>query len=399
VAPELRPALPRQVVVLGVVSLLHDLAGDLVTPLLPAFVASIGGGPTALGIIEGVADAAGSFLRLASGYFADRFGRLKALTLAGYAIPNVLRPLLAFASAWWQVLLIRFGDRVGKGLRASPRDALLASVTPKEIRGRAYGFHGTVEYIGSALGPALGFLILSAGVPLRHLFALTAIPGLLVVLVLALGVRGEPRPVDLKKVTIGLPPSHAFRRLLIAVAVFTLGNSSDAFLLWRAAQLGIPVKMAPILWIVLHVVKSASSTWGGSLSDRKGRRFAIVVGWLVYAAVYLGFGLATAPWQIWALFAIYGSYSGLTEASQKALVVDLVDERWRARALGAYHACIGFASLPASVLFGILYKVASPSVAFGTGAGLALVAALLIPPSDHPSRPEPGVAAVPSSSA
>jgi MFS family permease len=381
--------LPRQVVVLGIVSLLHDLAGDLVTPLLPAFVASIGAGPAALGVIEGVADAAGSFLKLLSGYFADRFGHLKGLTLAGYAIPNILRPVLAMVQVWWQVLLIRFGDRLGKGLRASPRDALLASVTPKEIRGRAYGFHGTVEYIGSAIGPALGFLILSAGVPLRHLFALTAIPGVLVVLVLAVGVRGEPRraELELKKAAIGLPPSHPFRRLLIAVAVFTLGNSSDAFLLWRAAQLGIPVTMAPILWIVLHVVKSASSTWGGGLSDRKGRRFAIISGWLVYSAVYLGFGLATARWQIWALFAIYGTYSGLTEASQKALVVDLVDERWRARALGAYHACIGFASLPASVLFGVLYKVAGPSVAFGTGAGLALVAALLLPATDVNSTP------------
>jgi MFS family permease len=380
-----RPALPRQVVVLGVVSLLHDLAGDLVTPLLPAFVASIGGGPAALGVIEGVADAAGSLLRLLSGYLADHTGRLKALTLAGYAIPNVLRPVLALATAWWQVLLIRFGDRVGKALRASPRDALLASATPKEIRGRAYGFHGTLEYIGSAVGPALGFLILSFGVPLRHLFALTVIPGVLVVAVLAFGVREEPRRAELKKTAIGLPPSHGFRRLLIAVAVFTLGNSSDAFLLWRAAQLGIPVKMAPILWIVLHVVKSASSTWGGALSDRKGRRFAIMLGWLVYSLVYLGFGFATARWQIWALFAIYGSYSGLTEASQKALVVDLVDESWRARALGAYHACVGLAALPASVLFGILYKLAGASVAFGTGAGLALVAAILIPDSTRPA--------------
>jgi MFS family permease len=371
---------------------LHDLAGDLVTPLLPAFVASIGGGPAVLGIIEGVADAAASFLRLLSGYLADHFGRLKALTLAGYAIPNVLRPFLALVTVWWQVLVIRLGDRVGKGLRASPRDALLASATPKEIRGRAYGVHGTLEYIGSALGPALGFLMLSLGVPLRHLFALTAIPGVLVVVVLAIGVRGEAGPAELKKVAIGLPPAHGFRRLLLAVVVFTLGNSSDAFLLWRAAQLGIPVTMAPILWIVLHVVKSASSTWGGSLSDRKGRRFAIGLGWLVYAAVYLGFGFATAPWQIWALFAIYGSYSGLTEASQKALVVDLVDESWRARALGAYHACIGLASLPASVLFGALYKLAGASVAFGTGAGLALLAALLLgginstPPAPAGSR-------------
>jgi MFS family permease len=187
-------------------------------------------------------------------------------------------------------------------------------------------------------------------------------------------------------VSAGLPPSRAYRRLLIAIFVFTLGCSSDAFLLWRAAELGIADSLAPILWMVLAMVKSATSTWGGALSDRIGRRKVIVAGWAVYAAVYLGFAFANAGWQIWLLFVVYGTFFGLTEGTEKAMVVDLVEPQWRGRALGGYHAAVGVASLPASVVFGVIYQAAGPMAAFSTGAGLAIVAIVLLPRQTQDSR-------------
>jgi MFS family permease len=369
--------LPRTVVVLGVVSFLHDLGGDLATPLLPAFVATLGAGPAALGVIEGAADAVASLLKLLSGHVADRTGRLKALTLAGYLIANSIRPILAIATSWWQVLVVRVGDRVGKGLRSSPRDALLANATPEEIRGRAYGFHHALEYAGSMAGPAIGFLLLSAGTPLRPLLAWSAVPGLVAVLVLALAVR-EPWHRPVAKAHLGLPPDRAFRRFLAAAVVFTLGNSSDAFLLWRAHELGVGTAFAPVLWVVLHLTRSATSIWGGALSDRKGRRFAIVAGWAVYALVYLAFGVARTTWHAWVLFAVYGLYHGLTESALKAFTVDLVEASWRGRALGAYHAAVGLATLPASVVFGFVYREAGPLAAFGLGAMAAVIAAFIL---------------------
>jgi MFS family permease len=377
-----RVRLPATVVALGIVSFFNDTSSDMVIPLLPRFVAMLGGGPQALGAIEGVADATASLSQLASGYMADRIGRLKGLTLFGYAIPSLIRPLLSAVSVWPQVLGIRFIDRVGKGLRTPPRDALLAASAPAEIRGRAYGFHRALDNAGAIAGPLAAYLMLAGGLSLREVFAWTALPGLIAVLVLAVSVRRAPRPANIDAgppPSIGLPPSPIFRRYLLSVFVFTLGCSSDTFLLWRANEIGIAVAYAPLLWIVLHVVKASSSTWGGTLSDRAGRRAPILAGWAIYALAYLGFALANAPWQMWALFAVYGMFFGLTEGAEKALVVDLVDESWRGRALGAYHAAVGMAALPASVIFGVVYQHAGPVVAFSMGAGLAGFAAILLP--------------------
>jgi MFS family permease len=368
------------VVALAVVSLLHDLAGDMVTPLVPMLVATMGSGPAALGLIEGIADATASLLKLVSGHLADRVGRLKALTVAGYAIANVLRPLLALAGAWWQVLAIRFGDRVGKGLRGSPRDALMAAVTTPETRGRAYGFHHALESLGAVIGTVVGYLLLAGGLSVRQVIAWSALPGVLTMLFVVAAVKDSPRvKPPAAPVQVGLAPAPRFRRFLVATVVFTLGNSSDAFLLWRARELGVAVSLGPVLWALLHVTRSATATWGGALSDRRGRRFAIVCGWLVYAVTYAGFAAARAPWQAWLLFAMYGTYYGLTEGAQKALVIDLVAPEWRGRALGALQMAIGLALLPASVLFGLAYKRWGAPVAFGLGGILALAASLLVP--------------------
>jgi MFS family permease len=378
--------LPANVRALGVVSLFNDSAGDMIAPLLPAFVSAVGGGPQALGFIEGVADATSSLLQLASGHLADRVGRLKTATTAGYAVAAIARPLLALTRTWWQILGARFGDRIGKGIRSAPRDALLAEATPIESRGRAYGFHRAMDNAGAIVGPAAAWLMLSGGLSMREVFAWSAVPGLLTLLILQTMVSDAPAGRSARDASVGLPPSHAYRRLLVAIFVFTLGCSSDAFLLWRASELGIATSLAPILWMVLAVVKSATSTWGGALSDRAGRRNVIIAGWAVYAAAYLGFAFANAGWQIWLLFAVYGTFFGFTEGTEKAMVVDLVEPQWRGRALGAYHAAVGIASLPASVVFGMIYQAAGPRFAFSTGAALALFAMVLLPRHTRENR-------------
>jgi len=378
-APDGRAGIPVTVAALGVVSLLNDIAGDAVAPLLPAFVATLGGGPEALGMIEGVADAAMSLIQFASGYLADRTGKLKALTVAGYAIANSLRPLLALVTGWWQILLIRFGDRAGKGIRGAPRDALLADATPAAFRGAAYGLHRGFDHAGAFLGPAAAYVLLSRGISMRAVFAWTAVPGVMSLIVLGFFVKSVVRRPSSERPQLGLPPSPIYRRFLVATLIFTLGNSSDAFLLWRAHELGIAVGLAPVLWMVLHLVKSASSFCGGALSDRRGRRTAILAGWGLYAGVYVGFAFAAAPWQIWLLFALYGGFYGLTESPASALVVDLVEADWRGRALGSYNAVMGLAMLPASVIFGVLYQTLGAGVAFGMGAALAIVASLILP--------------------
>jgi MFS family permease len=380
-AEPIQPRISPAIVALGAVSLLNDIAGDAVQPLLPAFVAMVGGGPVALGVIEGIADATSSLLQIGSGYLADRTRRLKALTFAGYGIANLLRPLLALVGGWWQILVIRFGDRAGKGIRTAPRDALLADAAPPALRGRGYGLHRGMEYIGALLGPAAAYLMLSRGLSVREVFAWTAVPGVLCLLVLGLFVRDIAGRGPVTAAAVGLPPSAVYRRFLMAIFIFTLGSSSDTFLLWRAGEIGIGVALAPVLWMLLHLVKSASSFLGGAMSDRYGRRAPILAGWTLYAAVYLGFAFAAIPWQIWALFACYGFFFGLTESAEKALVVDLVEEQWRGRALGTYHAVIGIASLPASVIFGVLYEIIGPAVAFGMGAAMAVLAALILPRS------------------
>jgi MFS family permease len=379
-----RPRLHPTVVALAVVSLLHDLAGDMVTPLLPALIATMGSGPAALGLIEGTADATSSLLKLVSGYVADRIGRLKALTVLGYGVANVLRPLLGLATSWWQMLAIRFGDRIGKGIRGSPRDALVASVTPKEARGYAFGFHHALESLGAVLGTVVGYVLLSSGMSVRRVILWSAAPGIVTMLVVGLGVQPRAAPPTSSSVRIGIPPVAGFRRLLVAVVTFTLGNSSDAFLLWRAQEVGIKVALTPILWALLHLVRSATATWGGRLSDRRGRSFTIAAGWIVYALTYAGFAACRATWQVWLLFAVYGGYYGLTGGAQKAMVVDMVPKDWQGRALGTFQMAIGVAALPASAVFGVLYREWGAGAAFGVGAVLALVATILLPRSrDH----------------
>ncbi len=257
---------------------------------------------------------------------------------------------------------------------------MIADATTEDVRGRAFGYPRAMDNAGALVGPLVVYGMLALGMSTRRVFGWSAAPGLLSLIILSRGIKeASPTPAAKSHIEIGIPKSPQFRRLLAAIFVFTLGSSSDSFLLWRAAEVGIPTVYAPLLWLLLASVKVASSTPGGALSDRWGRRNTIVSGWLLYAAVYLGFGFAWARWHIWGLFAVYGFFSGLTEGTERALVIDLVPDEWRGRALGTYQAAIGIAVLPASLVFGAIYQNAGAKPAFMLGAVLALGAIVMLP--------------------
>jgi MFS family permease len=374
-------SLPRTVVMLGVVSLLTDASSEMIYPLLPLFLATtLGAGATFIGLIEGVAESTASLLKFASGWWSDRLGRRKALVVAGYTMSACARPLVALAGAGWHVLAVRFTDRVGKGVRSAPRDALLAASTPHGSWGKAFGFHRAMDHTGAIIGPLLAAGLLAWGLTdLRILFALAAIPGFLAVAVLICAVRDEPTVMPPSAATQAArlsfaPFSPRFKAVLAVITLFTLSNSSDAFLLLKAHAVGISAAWIPILWILLHVTKAATSTPAGALSDRIGRPRLIIAGWMIYAAVYAGFGLADSAWHIWVLFAIYGLFFGLTEGIEKAYIADLAPAEHRGTAYGLYHGAVGLAALPASLVMGVVWERVSPAAAFGLGAGLALVA-------------------------
>jgi MFS family permease len=386
-----RKGLTRNVVILGFVSLLNDGASEMIYPLLPVFLTAVlGAGPAALGIIEGIAESTASFLKLTSGYLSDRVKRRKGWIVAGYSLSNVIRPLIAVAVSWPQVLALRFFDRVGKGLRTSPRDAIIADSTPPAFRGMAYGFHRAMDNGGAIIGPLLasGLLLVLHDTPrenLKTLFLLSFIPGLLAVIMLFAGLKenpaDEPRSVpsigfNFRAAWAGMPAG--FRKYLAIILVFTLGNSADAFLLLRAQHLGVTMTLLPVIWVALHVVKVGFSVPGGILSDRIGRKKVIVTGWIVYALVYAGFAFASSQWHAWALFMVYGIYFGLTEGVEKALVADFAPTHLRGSAFGLYHLTVGFGAFPASLLFGLVWQKFGAAAAFGMGAGFAMLASVML---------------------
>lgn len=377
--------LHRNIISLGWVSLLTDFSSEMIYPLLPIFLTSVlGMGTTFVGAVEGVAESTASFLKLFSGTWSDRGGKRKTWVTWGYTLSTFVRPLVAAATAGWHVLLIRFLDRVGKGIRTSPRDALIAESSPKDEQGKAFGFQRAMDHAGAVIGPLAAFLLLTLWTKnVRTVFWLAMIPGLMALLTLSRGVQevlvpSSPRPLG-TRISFTLKPfDRRFKTLLAILVLFTLGNSSDAFLILKARAVGIPVSLIPLLWIVLHLSKSLSATPGGILSDRSGRKTALVAGWLVYGAVYAGFATAQTPGAVWVLFGAYGLFYGLTEGSERAMVADLVAPSLRGTAYGWFHFAIGLSTLPASLLMGLLWETFGSSVAFGLGAVLALISALLL---------------------
>jgi MFS family permease len=381
-----RLGLPVNVVLLSAVSLFNDAASEMIYPLLPLFVTTVlGAGPEALGVIEGVAESTASFLKLASGYLSDRVRARKRWVVGGYLLANLTRPLIGLTTGWAGVLVLRFLDRVGKGLRTSPRDALISESTPRASWGKAFGFHRAADHAGAVIGPLLAALALTLlHDQLRTVFFFSLIPGLLAVGVLAAGVRdvkpasapSRREPLRIGAAWRAMPTS--LRRFTLILFLFTLGNSSDAFLLLKAQQMGVSIALIPILWVALHLVKMSSSLPAGMLSDRVGRKGLILAGWSVYALTYAGFAVATATWEAWGLFLVYGLYFGLTEGVEKAMIADLSPERLRGSAFGLYHLAVGLGALPASLLFGWVWERFGDPAAFGMGAVFALAASLLL---------------------
>lgn len=386
--------LHRNVVALGFVSFFTDFSSEMIYPLLPVFLSvTLGAGPAALGLVEGVAETTASLLKLFSGMAADRTRRKKPLVLLGYGLSALMRPLVAFSSSWSHVLAVRFADRIGKGVRTSPRDALLAAYVPAAERGRAYGLQRAMDHMGAVAGPVAAFLLLSlAGLPLKTVFLLSAIPGAIALLVLLLAVREVEAPAPSApppKLFDGSLPKP-FRAYVAVVALFTLGNASDAFLVLRAVQEGVPVAYVPLLWGAFHVVKSSLSTHAGALADRWDRKKMIVAGWVVYAATYAAWGVAKGPGWMVALFLVYALYSAATEGAERALVADFVPAASRGTAFGWFHLAVGVSALPASVLFGALYAWKGAPAAFGTAATLAIVSAALLLALPTPRNGEAG---------
>lgn len=377
--------LPKTVIFLGFVSFLTDLSNEMIYPLLPIFLSTVlGAGAIALGIIEGIAESTAALLKAVSGIWADRLRRRKPFVIAGYGLSGIVRPLIGLAALWTFVLAIRVLDRIGKGLRTSPRDALIADVTESSQRGTAYGFHRAMDHAGAVVGPLIAAGLLGFGsISIRHVFLLSGIPACAVMVVLIAciseprinGVR-HPNPSTLKLHWHDV--GRDYKVFLLSILVFTLGNSTDAFLLLRLKDAGVFVSGVAMLWSVHHLVKMFSTYVGGRLSDRIGRRRMILFEWLVYAVIYLAFAMVGSPTMLIILFVAYGLYFGFTEPSERAWVADLVPEQLRGTAFGYYHGVISFGALPASIIFGFLWQIYGVDAAFLTGAGLAAGASAIL---------------------
>jgi MFS family permease len=387
--------LPRNVFAIGLVSLLNDASSEIIYPLLPVFLSlTLGASPAIVGLIEGAAESISSLLKLFAGYFSDRRGKRKVFVVLGYGLANFVRPLLAFATNWYQVLAIRLTDRVGKGIRSAPRDAMIADAVSPQERGLAFGFHRAMDHTGAVLGPLIGYFLVTTLAANRNsltaadftkIFLLASIPAIAAVLVVGFFVRETYQDLVARNNNQPHAPRLSlkgfdsnFKRFLFLIALFTLSNSTDAFLLLRAQTAGVSVAVIPLLWAMLHVSKVVSSIFGGDLSDRLGRRRLIVSGWILYAAVYAGFAFVVDQISVWVLFLIYGIYFGLAEGAEKAFVADLVKPELRGTAYGLYNLAFGITVFPASVLMGFVWSWKGPTTAFLLSAAIGASAAVLL---------------------
>jgi MFS family permease len=403
-APTIARPLPRAVVVLGWVSFFTDAAADMIYPLVPAFLLSLGGGATALGWLEGVAEVTSAAVKLWSGRAIDRTGKSKRLVVAGYAIAALSRPLYAFATVPVHAVLVRVADRLGKGLRGPPRDAMLAAAVDKESRGHAFGYHRMMDNFGGVAGPLLAFVALRlAELELRTVFLLSIVPGLVSVALAQIFLK-EPAPeralaspdvavatVPAEVVADGREPAkgseiqgeHAATRELpwrffLVTAVFTLAASGDLFLMRRLTDLGLDVALVPVAWVSLQLLKGLFNVPGGRASDRYGRRRVLAIAWLLYAVTYAGFGAVRSWWAAWLLLLPYAIHYGLAEGGQRALLTDLVPPAVRGRAFGAQLAIEGVFILPANVGFGMVFDRFGAMPAFSMASGFAGLAAVLL---------------------
>ncbi len=373
-----------QVILLGLVALLNDSASEMIYPLLPVFLTTtLGATPLIVGLIEGTADALSSILKLVAGWLSDRLPRRKPFIVGGYALAAISRAWIAVAGRWPSVLAARLLDRTGKGIRSAPRDAMIADVTPVESRGRAFGFHRALDHAGAIVGPLLALLFLNAlQFPMRSVFMIAVIPGAIGVVLLMIALREEPRrvvasrPDQPKPVAAPLPRS--FYGALAAIALFSLANSSDAFLILQAHAAGVSTGMLPLLWAAHHVIKALFSTQAGAASDRFTRRYLLVAGWTTYAVIYFLFPFAHSITAFFVLFIAYAIPFTLSEGAERAWISDFVPAELRGRSYGLYYLVTGVCVLIGTAIFGLLYQNVSPSAAFNVGAALAVAAAVSV---------------------
>ncbi len=386
--------LSGNVFALSLVSLLNDTSSDIIYPLLPAFLAlTLGASPMIIGLIEGFAESVAAFLKLFSGYLSDKFDSRKLPVFLGYSLASIARPLLAFVGSWQQVLFVRVTDRVGKGIRGAPRDAIIAGSVPEEKRGLAFGFNRAADHLGAVIGPIVAFVLLSyfaadaenpTAREYQQVFLYASVPVVIGLFVIVFFVKEnkQKKPqeeISVTPIKLSLKEFDGnFKRFLIVVAVFTLSNSTDAFLLLRAEQTGIAPAVLPLLWMALHLSKVFSSLIFGDLSDKVGRKTLIFSGWILYALVYAGFAFVSAAWQTWALFLIYGVFFGMTEGVEKALVADLVPKEKRGTAYGFYNLAFSITVFPASIIFGALWHNFNAETAFLMSAGISICAAVFL---------------------
>ncbi len=375
--------LPRTVIVLGLVSLLNDAASEMVTPLLPIFLtASLGAGPAIVGLIEGAAESAASVLKLLSGWLTDRGWSAKRLVVGGYALSNGVRPLIGLAMSWSGVLVLRFMDRVGKGLRTAPRDAMIAAVTTPEIRGRAFGFHRSMDHLGAVVGPLLAFALLAAGLTVREVFLSSLVIGIAVVAALVFGVpREEPRPRAAARPLLewqSLEPR--LRRLLIACGALALATTPEVFLVLWAKDNGLSITVVPLLWALASALKMSVALPAGIVSDRLGRLPVLVAGWTlrVLTLAALAWLPAMGGWTVWALFLVYAGTLAMTESAERSLVGDIAAPSQRGTAFGWYHLVSGLLILPGAFMFGSLWEWAGSAWAFGAAGAMTLLAAVML---------------------
>ena len=379
-----RQKLPRAVYFFGATSLLNDFASEMIYPLLPAFVTrTLGGGALALGVLDGLSDSVAAGFKLVSGYLADRPRLRGPLVVGGYAAAAVIRPLIAMAGAAWHVVALRAADRVGKGVRTSPRDTMIAEATAPEIRGRAFGVHRAADHVGAIIGPLTASALIAAGFAVREVFWLAVVPGALAVVAAwlavanakGLGVGGQgsgnapPSPSPRS-----LTPDPSFAPLVLVLALAAFSRAPETLLILRAQDLGVPAAAIPLLWAALHVVRSGFSVPGGILVDRWGARRTLALGWLVYAGLAWSFARTATAGQAWAVFLAFGLVAALTESPERTLVARLAPGGRQGRGFGWYHGSVSAVALPGAALFGWIYQVRGGAFALTLSAAVTLVA-------------------------
>jgi MFS family permease len=395
--PAERTPASRNLWAFGATSFLNDTATEMAYWILPAFLLSIGAGPAKLGLIEGISESVASFAKLFSGYFTDRVQRRKPLVVAGYTIANAVKPVLAVTTSWWQVLLIRFSDRLAKGIRGAPRDVMLAESVPKNKLGSAFGLLQAMDSAGAIAGPLIALAVV-AHYGFRGVFWTAALPGALAIAVAMIAIKETRRSggaalerdeeISVNGSDLRMPAS--FYYLLVATALFSVGNSSDMFLVLRAQNLGMKAGHAPLFGLVFNITYTLTSWPAGKLADRMSKRVLAAAGYLVFAAVYFVFAAPPSLMALWITMSCYGLFYSLTNPVLRALVVETTAADARGRALGIYFFVTSVAILLSSIITGELWKSYGPRVPFYLSAALAVVAAamLLVAPGQHPKGSE-----------